>query len=759
MLRKDMRSLALIFTFLFLFAVPARPQQLDLTFGNNGVVYTSFLNPGGGSSKERAVKVFYLPDGKLLAVVHQHEGFFKIPPNDTTYLFRYLNNGSLDTSTNPNGIIGGSGNFVATDAARQPDGKIVVVGYTFQNPQAQQGQDWKIVRFNPEGSKDTSFGTNGVIVRSFGANLDFVTNVELQSDGKIVVSGYSSTQASGGVTVTVVARYNTDGSPDAAFGPYGEGFFDSYDNGHLSKELVVQPDGKILLAGNSLVDNFPTTMSDVFLARFNSNGAVDTTFGSGGYLTLNYNTTEILNDVELQPDGKILVVLDSIFPVPGATNQREQVSVLTRFDANGAKDLSFGSGGEVFINTSPPTWSNPFGSSSGYENAQSIALRSNGNILISGVRLDTLLFSYMFSILQYSANGQFISKNFSRRTRNNEIITTFLPTPQIIEGSFEQPDGKILLYGINGDIHFGDLVLVRYLSVSAVNNANNFFNYDFYKEDEIAVYRPNASGLGTWFLFRNSFGQPFQFQYGAPDDQIVPGDYDGDGLQDLAVFRPATGEWITRKIYLNACAPMDCVDVVQFGANGDIPAPGDFDGDGKFDRAVFRPSTGDWYILLSSTGGYTGFHFGQNGDKPVTGDYDGDGKSDVAVIRRENGFIYWYIQQSSDSQLVAVQFGITDDKTVVADYNDDGRTEIAVWRPSNGTWYLLTNYTDFSYAQFGAQGDIPEPFDYDGDRKTDFAVFRPSTGVHYILRSFAGNSVGVQFGANGDIPIASAYVR
>jgi uncharacterized delta-60 repeat protein len=498
-------------------------------------------------------------------------------------------------------------------------------------------------------------------------------------------------------------------------------------------------------------------MGDVFLARCNSNGAVDAGFGNGGYLTLSYNAREILGDVELQPDGKILILFDSIFRVPGSTNQIEQVSVLTRVRADGSKDLSFGTGGEAFINTSPPTWENQYGALSGYENAQSIALRSNGSILISGVRRDPLINNYLFSVLQYNPNGQFTSKNFSRRTRSDELILTFQPA--IIEGSFEQPDGKILLYGASGDNNYDDLVLVRYLSVSAVNNANNFFNYDFYKEDEIAVYRPNNSGLGTWFLFRNVFGEPFQHQYGAPDDRIVPGDYDGDGLQDLAVFRPATGEWITRKIYLNACAPMDCVDVVQFGANGDIPAPGDFDGDGKFDRAVFRPSNGDWYILFSSTGDYTGFRFGQNGDKPVVGDYDGDGKSDVAVIRRENGFMYWYIRQSSDGRFVALQFGITEDKAVVADYNGDGKTEIAVWRPSNGTWYVLTGYTDFSYAQFGAIGDVPEPFDYDGDRKIDFAVFRPNEGVHYILRSLSGSSIGIRFGLSTDIPIASAYVR
>jgi hypothetical protein len=178
------------------------------------------------------------------------------------------------------------------------------------------------------------------------------------------------------------------------------------------------------------------------------------------------------------------------------------------------------------------------------------------------------------------------------------------------------------------------------------------------------------------------------------------------------------------------------------------------------DRAVFRPSEGNWYILYSSTGGWTGLHFGQNGDLPVTGDYDSDGKSDVAVVRRENGLLIWYILQSSDNQFVGIHFGLETDKAVPADYNGDGKTDIAVFR--DGYWYFLTNYTDFSYKIWGLPGDTPEPADYDADNKADVAVYRSQIGIfgeHYALGSGSGELLGYSQGVPGDIPLPAAYVR
>ncbi len=217
--------------------------------------------------------------------------------------------------------------------------------------------------------------------------------------------------------------------------------------------------------------------------------------------------------------------------------------------------------------------------------------------------------------------------------------------------------------------------------------------------------------------------------------------FDGDTKSEFSVFRPSSGIWYS----------LNSTDggfvATQFGQNGDKIVPGDYDGDGRTDNAVFRPSNGAWY-MLRSTAGFTAIGFGLAGDIPVAGDYDGDLKTDVAVYRPSTG--YWYLYQST-AGFAAVQFGTTGDKPVPGDYDADGKTDIAVYRPSTGVWYTLRSTLGFGATQFGVSEDRPVPGDYDGDGKTDFAVFRPSSGVWYELNSTAG-FYAAQFGVSTDIP-------
>jgi hypothetical protein len=159
-------------------------------------------------------------------------------------------------------------------------------------------------------------------------------------------------------------------------------------------------------------------------------------------------------------------------------------------------------------------------------------------------------------------------------------------------------------------------------------------------------------------------------------DHVTNGDYDGDGKTDIAVYRPSTGAWWTLRSSDGAAMER------QWGLSADIPVPGDYDGDGKTDTAVYRPSTGVWWILRSGDGTIVAQQWGLPTDVPVPGDYDGDGKTDVGIYRPSTGV--WWILRSSDGAVMARTFGVSTDVPVPDDYDGDGKVDIAIHRPDTG---------------------------------------------------------------------------
>jgi hypothetical protein len=226
-------------------------------------------------------------------------------------------------------------------------------------------------------------------------------------------------------------------------------------------------------------------------------------------------------------------------------------------------------------------------------------------------------------------------------------------------------------------------------------------------------------------------------------------DFDGDGKTDISIYRPSDGNW-----WLNRST--QGITVTNFGLPDDIPAAGDFDGDGKADIAVFRPSTGVWFRINSSDGTVSIDGFGQSGDIPQVHDYDGDGRDDIAVFRPSSG-VWWFLN-SGTGTVNAATFGLNGDIPQVGDYDGDGRADLAVFRPSNGIWYVFqSSYQSVSYYQWGISVDIPVSADYDGDGRDDIAVYRPATGVWYWINSGNGQISIATWGLAGDIPVPGDY--
>jgi len=273
---------------------------------------------------------------------------------------------------------------------------------------------------------------------------------------------------------------------------------------------------------------------------------------------------------------------------------------------------------------------------------------------------------------------------------------------------------------------------------------------------------------GNWSVLpaSNNWSQGDTYQWGLPGDVPLRADFDGDRLPDLVVYRPSTGTWYVR--LSTSAYGYEGWTSYQWGIPGDVPVAGDYDGDGKADLVVYRPSDGMWYLRFSGDGysyaTWTSYQWGIPGDLPISGDFDGDHVGDLVVYRPSDGM--WYVRHSSDgysyASWVSYQWGLPGDVAVPGDYDGDGRTDLAVYRPSNGNWFLRYSSSNYGYEgwqsfQWGQAGDVPAPGDYDGDGRADLVLWRPATGewlVRFSSSNYDLNSWQLfNWGGPGDSPV------
>ena len=439
------KAFLLALCFAFPFVTFSQDGSLDNTFGIDGIVTTSF----GPYTQARLSDLALQADGKIVVI-----GYFdndQFPLNDTEYrIIRYNANGSLDNSFGNNGSVNSSYNV--RHVKIQADGKILV-----------QGNE-NLARYYTNGSLDNTFGIDGIVTCG---STDFA----IQADGKIVItSSESVSQTTYGAWS--IKRYNSNGSFDTTFGIDGVAIITQIPTvyGYVSN-LAIQTDGKIIVNGYQNVEG-----SRFLLARFNTNGILDNTFGVDGITYYdNYSVFDRDLVLAIQADGKILSYV-------GTNNSAQKIA---RFNTNGILNNTFGNFGVITAQV-------------GYCNCVDFALQNDGKIIVVGFSNNNG--QNDFTLNRFNTNGS-LDNTFGV----DGIITTSIGTESYARFVAIQADGKIVVAGNSidgsGDVFQSVFTIVRY---------NNNLTGDISESNtssQISIYPnpfSNTTTLKTDNLFENA---------------------------------------------------------------------------------------------------------------------------------------------------------------------------------------------------------------------------------------------------------------
>ena len=418
--------LALILAATLLFGptqlVFADDGDLDPTFGTGG-----FVSHNIGDSIDEGMTVAIQSDGKIVAAgySYMYEG------NDSVFLVtRYNSNGSLDSTFDNDGIVTTSfssiGHDQASDMVIQSDGKILVAGASYGD----NNYDFGLVRYNSDGSLDSGFGINGVVVTDYEEEDNEPKAIVVQNDGKIIVVG--RTQNSVSEKKFLLVRYTDNGNLDPTFEGDGIVLTSIGSGSEWINDMALQNNGKIIVAGAS----YNGTDYDFVVARYDTDGTLDTTFGIGGVVTIDFNNEDDqVNDVAIQSNGNILLIGTS-------GNEGANEMAVVRLNSGGSLDTTFNHTGIV---------TQPYGY---HSYGKSVLILETGQIIAAGFTIiDT---DYDLMLVRYNSDG-----SLDTAFNLSGVVITDLVGDDYCQDITLQSDGKLVLTGSTNN--HGDIFVARYM--------------------------------------------------------------------------------------------------------------------------------------------------------------------------------------------------------------------------------------------------------------------------------------------------------
>jgi uncharacterized delta-60 repeat protein len=776
--------------------------SLDTTFDGDGRVTTPI-----GLEFDEGRSVAIQTDGRLVAAGYSSNG-----TNNDFAVVRYNTNGTLDTSFSDDGkaltpIFAASDDY-AFSVAVQSDGRIVVAGFTVNASNA----DLAVVRYNTDGSLDTSFDGDGKAITPVGSSADIGYSVAIQPDGRIVVVG---TSRNGAVSDFAIIRYNTNGSLDTSFDGDGK-VMTSIRGEDNARSVAIQTDGRIVVAGNS----FEGSDTDFTLVRYNANGTLDTSFdGDGMVITPVGGVVSVAYSVAVQTDGRIVAAGCTV-----CISEPDDDFAVVRYNTDGTLDTSFDGDGKVVTQVG-----------SGSDQAFSIATQTDGRLVVAGFSSNGS--NADFGVVRYNTDGS-LDNSFDG---DGKALTPIGSGSDDAASVAIQSDGRIVAAGTSSN----DFALVRYLgqascpttptntptatptntpttttlgnypaaaislssnttvvpnappSNTTTINVSTNTNFKGHLEADsvtgvvrvtdahpagtylvtVKAFGPAATAISTFSLTVGSgtsclaiqFAAPANFGVGFTPHSVAVGDFNRDGKQDIATANKGSlgsGGNVSIRLGdgLGSFGPAVNFSVGLF--EPEAMAVGDFNGDGKQDIATANSSGDNISILIGSGTGSFGaasiFGAGTSPNAIAVGDFNGDGRQDLAVVN--NSFVSILLGNGLGSFAPRVNFlvGFGPSSVAVGDFNGDGKQDIAVTNSSsqsNSVSILLGTGTGSfgSAVNFGVGSGASDVAvgDFNGDSKQDIGVVNAfSNNVSILLGNGAGSFAAATNFATGLQPVS-----